>query len=39
MDIYSAGIGATLRHQEALLPVAPLGMDSAKQLLVQENNY
>lgn len=39
VDIYSAGIGATLRHQEALLPVAPLGMDSAKQPLVKENNY
>ncbi|ELW69245.1 putative RNA-binding protein 23 [Tupaia chinensis] len=31
MDIDSGGIGATLRHQGELLPMAPLGMDSAEQ--------
>lgn len=30
VDIDFGGIGATLRHQEELLPMAPLGMDSAE---------
>lgn len=37
MDVDSGGIGATLRHQEELLPMAPLGMDFAEQPLVKEN--
>lgn len=31
MGIDSGEIGATLRHQEELLPMALLGMDSAEQ--------
>ncbi|EPQ17482.1 Dedicator of cytokinesis protein 3 [Myotis brandtii] len=36
MGINSGGIGVTLRHQEELLPMDPLGMDSAEQPLVEE---
>lgn len=37
VDIDFGEIGATLRHQEELLPMAPLGMDSADQPLVKAN--
>lgn len=36
MDINSGGIRVTFRHQEELLPMDPLGMDSAEQPLVEE---
>lgn len=31
MNIDGGGTGAPLRHQEELLPMAPLGMDSAEE--------
>lgn len=36
MDINSGGIGVTLRHQEELLPMDPLGIDSADQPVLEE---
>lgn len=38
MDIDYGEIGATLMHQEELLPMAPLGMASAEQPLVGKQN-
>lgn len=37
MDIDYGEIGATLMDQEELLPMAPLGIASAEQPLVEEN--
>lgn len=36
MDVNSGRVGVTRRHQEELLPMDPLGMDSAEQPLVEE---